>query len=318
MNLKEHLVFTKRHIQAWMNRPLAGILMFHRINVLDKNKIPANEHLKVSPEYLDNFIVKAKAKGFSFVSLDELADILSSKKPVKKLLSITLDDGYRDNMEKGLPIFQKHQVPFCIYITTKMIEKQFVYWWYLIEDLILQNDTIALSNGIMIDATQRQKAFLQIRKIIMSLPQENLLEQLKSLFTNHAINWDAYNEQCPLTWEDISRLKEHPLASIGCHTHSHYVFSKTPHQTITQDIQMSIDLMKQKADLKPVHFAFPFGDRCSINKQHDVLLKPFDFKTITTTKNMFCGTSTSLQALPRIFISETNGDSFLKQFELLS
>lgn len=318
MNVKQQFIETTRYIKALINRPIAAILMFHRINIPQEHKIGANEHLKVSPQYLEEFILKAKLKGFSFVSLDELYDVLILKKSAKRLLSITLDDGYLDNVEYGLPVFKKHQVPFCIYITTKMIEKQFIYWWYLIEELILKHDQVMLSNGVRIDCSCKQKAFLQIRNIIRFLPQDNLLEQLKSLFKNYSLNWHAYNNEYPLTWEHISSLNKDSLVTIGCHTHSHYVFSKASDQAIIEDVQQSINLMTQKGGKSPTHFAFPFGDSFSVKAKHYDLMKKFDFKTLATTQNMFCGQTTSTKALPRVFISENNGMSFLKQFESLS
>ena len=77
--------------------PWGAILMLHRIDTINPDRLWYNEHLKVSPDYLNGFLTYAKRKGFSFVSLDELVDIISKKKRARRILSITLDDGYKDN-----------------------------------------------------------------------------------------------------------------------------------------------------------------------------------------------------------------------------
>ena len=117
----------------------AAILMLHRIAPIDSAKLPINEALKVSPEFLQSFIKEAKDKGYSFVSLDELAHNLIDSKPFSKLLCITIDDGYKDNLTYGYPIFDTHRVPFCIYVCTSFPQSTHNMWWFGLEDYLLAN-----------------------------------------------------------------------------------------------------------------------------------------------------------------------------------
>ncbi len=87
----------------------AHIFMLHR--VLSENlriKYDYNRDLAITPEALESFIQLFQKKGFKFISLDELSEKLESKKWGKdKYICFTLDDGYRDNIKYGFPIFEK-------------------------------------------------------------------------------------------------------------------------------------------------------------------------------------------------------------------
>ncbi|GHT90920.1 hypothetical protein FACS1894122_02360 [Alphaproteobacteria bacterium] len=52
--------------------------MLHRIDYIDPARIYYNERLKISPDYLEDLLKYAKFLGCSFVSLDELHEIIKS------------------------------------------------------------------------------------------------------------------------------------------------------------------------------------------------------------------------------------------------
>lgn len=58
---------------------IATIFMLHRVDTIDSNRLFPNENMKVSPEFLDSFIVELKSKGYEFISLDRLYEILQNK-----------------------------------------------------------------------------------------------------------------------------------------------------------------------------------------------------------------------------------------------
>ena len=95
------------------------VFMLHRVSERIDGNLPNNEHLKISPTFLEKVIVKYKKAGFSFLSLDQLYEIISGKSNIgKPFVCFTMDDGYLDNYENAYPIFKKHQVPFAIFVAT--------------------------------------------------------------------------------------------------------------------------------------------------------------------------------------------------------
>lgn len=312
-NVKNHKMRLRREIRRLFHPslyPWGAILMLHRVDTITPYRLWYNEHLKIPPNYLDGFLTYAKRKGFSFVSLDELVDILSKKKHARRILSITLDDGYLDNFTNGLPLFKTHNTPFCIYVATRLPEKKMTYWWYLIEDIILQeNESIVLSNGISLPCKtkeEKESAFLSVREEILKLPQQDFDVAFSNLLNHYSFDLTAYNEKLPLTWEMITQLGQEPLATIGSHTHSHISMAGCSNEMIIEDTQKSIQLLQDKACIQVRHFAYPFGDDIAVKDFHQEIVKEIGFRTIATTNNDTLSYQTDLFALPRLFITERN------------
>lgn len=67
---------------------------------------------------LESFLDASREKGFSFVSIDELAAMLVEGKPVRKVMALTFDEGGRSLFENVLPILKSKDVPVLVYLPT--------------------------------------------------------------------------------------------------------------------------------------------------------------------------------------------------------
>lgn len=289
--------------------PFGAILILHRVDRPDNNGIWWNQHLKLSPETLEEMILYARKQNCRFVSLDEMADALARKKRHRRMIVITLDDGYRDNYTNGLPLFTKMDVPFTIYVCTKMVNGGMLYWWELLEQLVLTHDSITLNDGRTFPCStkdEKECAFLDIREIIIRLPQIHLEESLKQLFANYNIDYRYGNYDLGLTWDQINDLSQSPLATIGNHTFSHRAFTGCTDEEIISDIRYANTEMESYTGRKMQHFAFPFGEANAVS-EHDIdVVKKLGFKTSATTKEDFVRYKTNPLDLPRFFATERN------------
>lgn len=290
----------------------AAILMLHRIAPIDSAKLPINEALKVSPEFLQSFITEAKERGYSFVSLDELAHNLTESKPFSKLLCITIDDGYKDNLTYGYPIFDTHRVPFCIYVCTSFPESSHNMWWFGLEDYLLANK----GGGQCTDSAHRQytesselehleELFLSLRAQII----QNSTSYTDSLHICQKLGI-AYNprtyDALALSWEDIAYIAKNPLATIGNHTHTHPIFNRLTPQEISDDIAQAQRLFKAH-NLAPRHFAYPFGGRIEVDSAYFAIPQELSFVTATTTRmgSIYPKHKDFMYALPRFMLTDT-------------
>lgn len=295
--------------------PWGAILMFHRVDSINPERLWYNEHLKVSPEFLEKIIRYAQKRHLSFVCLDELSEIIQTGKKVRRVVSLTLDDGYKDNFTNGLPVFKTLNIPFCIYVATRFPEKQMTYWWYLIEDVILQQtEKITLNNGKTFPCkTKKEKelAFLSVREEVLNLPQQNFDNNFSNLLSHYSLDLSAYNNELPLTWEMISKLDNEPLATIGCHTHSHISLAGCTKEMIIEDINTAQRFMQEKAGIEMSHFAYPFGDDVSVKEYHKKIIEELEYKTIATTNEGFVSPHTDPHNLPRLFVTERNAQDVI-------
>lgn len=289
--------------------PFGAILMLHRVEKPNCNGIWCNQHLKISPNTLEELISYARKRKCKFVSLDEISEALTSGKKQRRMIAISLDDGYRDNYTNGMPVFIKTGTPFTIYVCTKMVKGEMLYWWEILEQLVLKNDLVTLNDGRSFDCSTKEKkeqAFLDVREIIIQLPQDKLEEYLKELFFKYDIDYKYGNQDLGLTWDQIRELGQEPLATIANHTYSHKAFTGCSDEDICTDIELANTEMLNSTGIKMQHFAFPFGEAIAVS-EHDIeLVKHLGFMTSATTKEDFVRYTTNPLVLPRFFVTEKN------------
>jgi peptidoglycan/xylan/chitin deacetylase (PgdA/CDA1 family) len=288
---------------------IGTIFMLHRVHPFEADKLPPNENMKVSPQFLENLIIELKSKGYEFINLDRLHEILVNRLKVEKQIIFTLDDGYKDNYEIAYPVFKKHNVPFTIYITTSFPEKTANLWWYILEDLIIDNCEITLADGSKYNCKTKQNkidTFLEIRERIISFEQENFSKNLNELFSNYKIDWRSKCNELSMNWDQIQELSKDPLVTIGGHTKNHFALNKLSQNDIIDEIEVANRLIENQIGKKIEHFAYPFGSSNEIGQKEFNIVKKLDFKTSTTTRqgNIYQGHRNYLECLPRIMLTE--------------
>lgn len=288
---------------------IATIFMLHRVDEIDNTKISANENMKISPDFLEKFILKMKEQGFEFISLNELYQLLEAKKNTQKKIIMTLDDGYVDNFTQAYPIFKKHKVPFTIYITTSFPEKNAILWWYVLEELLHQHTELKLSDGSFYsyeNINEKNQVFLAIRKKILKLDQTNLLQELNQLFVHYKIDWYQCTQKIVMTWAQIQQLSQDSLVTIASHTKNHYAFNRISEELISEEINEANSLIEHYIGNKIEHFAFPFGSIYEVEKAQIELVKKMGFKTVVTTRkgNIFRQHKNYVHCLPRVMLTE--------------
>lgn len=281
---KKYPLLNTRLRKKAMDKGTSGVvLMLHRVAEYNKSKLVPNEDLKVSPAFLQMTIDKYKKAGFAFLSLDEVYDVIMGKNKIEKpFVAFTLDDGYLDNYTTAYPIFKRNHVPFCIFVATDFPDKRAILWWISIENLILSNNKIQLSDGTTyICETYKQKwdTFRLIREKILKLDQRNLLYSLQELFDNYQIDWLAPIQKMGMSWENIKELGKEPLCTIGGHTMSHPSFIPLTLDEIKEEINGGIERLKSVIDYDIHHFAYPYGSMKEDGEREYEYLKSFDFRT---------------------------------------
>ena len=269
--------------KAMVKGTIGVVLMLHRVAEYDKGRLVPNEDLKVSPSFLQRTIDKYRKAGFSFLSLDNVYDVITGKNKINKpFVAFTLDDGYLDNYTTAYPIFKRNNVPFCIFVATDFPDKRAILWWISIEDLILSNNKLQLSDGsTYICQTYQQKwdTFRLIREKILKLDQSHLLTSLQDLFADYQIDWLAPIQKMTMSWDNISELGKEPLCTIGGHTMSHPSFISLTHDEIKNEIDGGIKKLKSVIEYDIHHFAYPYGSMKEDGEREYEILKSFDFKT---------------------------------------
>jgi len=151
--------------------PIIGeILMLHSVTQ-HREKIP-KEKLKysITPDYLESLIKEYQSKGYRFVTLDEVEQIVTKKiKPKEKVVCFTLDDGYIDNFEEACPIFKRYNCPFALYISTD-------YSMSSKEDLLTEQQIYELSLEPLCTIGAHTKSHFHLSKLSESECYDEIFE----------------------------------------------------------------------------------------------------------------------------------------------
>ena len=255
----------------------SSILMLHRCEKYDTTKLLPNEILKISPQYLEQFIQKA-VKTHVFLSLDELLEPL----PEKPFIVFTFDDGYKDNLKKALPVFEKYGVPFTVYVTTCFPDYTANLWWFVLDDIISTNSVIKTSDGIVWDCGTKQRkidVYMALRKIILKFPAEDFENKFTEYFSDYKINLKEKTKELALSWDEVKQLAESPLCTIGAHTLNHVNLAEMDDDAAYQEILQSKQLLEEKTGKQVSHFAFPFGTANEVTEREYALAQKAGFKT---------------------------------------
>lgn len=285
------------------------IYMLHHITKKNPNGIPTNEDLKVSPQFLEKIIIKYKKQGFIFVSLDELSNIISSNTiPQHPFVAFTIDDGYLDNYTQALPVFERQQIPFAIFVATDFIDRQAILWWDILEDLILKNEIIRVDKKEYPCHTFQEKwnTFRIVREEILHINQIRLKDTLREKFASYNIDWFEPVRQQAMSWEQLKIISQHPLCTIGGHTVSHLALNRLNDNDFHKEVSEGIAKLQRVID-KPIHhFAYPYGSPNEIGEREYRLISEFGFKTVFSSYGGCITNNNKHQTthLPRVYLHE--------------
>lgn len=104
------------------------IVMYHRV-IDDPAKDPFRLGMCVLRDRFERQ-VRYLHQRFNIITAIDAATRLARGEPLPpRALSITFDDGYLDNLTHALPIMQRHDVPFSVYVPTGGLESGCLLWW---------------------------------------------------------------------------------------------------------------------------------------------------------------------------------------------
>src|ERR1700759_469466 len=110
-----------------------AILMLHRVQPGPAPAFAPNARLSITPEYLASLLASLRDADIDILSLDDALARIARPERTRRFVCFTFDDGYRDNLEHALPVFQCFGARFTLYATTSFADRTLAPWWYALE-----------------------------------------------------------------------------------------------------------------------------------------------------------------------------------------
>lgn len=287
---------------------IGTIFTLHSVVEDPENYLFDGNHISVA--FLETFVCWARRKGLEFLSLDDVLERLNSgmHRSRPRFVALTFDDGYADNLLNALPVLERYEVPFTVYVTTQMITREVYFWWRGLQKIFIEHDEVDIEPtgrrfncqllGQKVAAYRETKGWIR-RDVMARAPL------LKTTFAKYGISLTDLLDNDALSEEQVRQLAAHPLATIGGHTTSHPELAKVPEEDARREITENRAYLQNVTGAAVDHFAYPFGGRAACDAREERLVSEIGFRSATTTRtgNIFPEHRSRPFALPRIYFS---------------
>lgn len=311
INLRDIIYSVRTRFLPHLSRFPGMILMLHRV-VERECEYGSNQisRLHVTVRHLENLIVELRELGYEIISLDDLLSALNYGREVSNLAVFTFDDAYRDTYELAFPLFKNHAAPFAVYVPTAVPDRQFLWWYYMLDDLVYHNDEIEVpihGETHYFDLTkvhQKERAYAVLGSLFNEISDRSRKETLEVIFSQHGLDPGTYARKLSMTWDQIRELDNSGLATIGGHSVNHFNLVNMSQEDAFNEMTIGKHIVEEQLGHNIDHFCYPFGEA---GLREFNLARHIGFKTCTTCQSGFVtmGHRSYLQRLPRIMIEET-------------
>ena len=251
------------------NYKMGEVVTLHRLGEWDNDRLYSIEELKVTIPSLQRY-VDTHRETHDFISLAELEERLKKRSRFQKpFICITLDDGYKDNLTIGLPFFEKNNIPFGLFVTTNFIEKRPAFNWpFIVERILKANDSLLIEGKTYRCANIEEKndVFQQFRKMILDWDYQELEQHFYSAFQEYIT--DEVLENLTMTWDDVKKISQSKLCTIGSHCVSHCRNSVMKDEDVLREFSESKKILEEQIGKEVRYIAYPFG--CATDVRTDV------------------------------------------------
>jgi peptidoglycan/xylan/chitin deacetylase (PgdA/CDA1 family) len=296
---------------ALMQRRAGGagaILRFERVRPARSARFQPRQAHEITPEFLDRTIRALKRWKFDIVGMDEVCQRAAGPKPPRRFVCLTFDGATRDLMTSGYPVLARHGVPFTVYVPTAFPDGLGEAWWLALEAAIGRNDRIALvmdrkeQRFEVADVDAKYQLYDLLERWMRSLAPPDLSAAINDLCKRYSVDLAWLSREAFLNWDDLAKLAADPNVTLGSATVNYPVLTALKDAAALREMSMGRAVAQTALDRDLPHFAYPFGDRASFDRQHVMLARQAGFASAVTALPGIVRAEgrSNLHALPRI------------------
>lgn len=292
-------------LAAAIGRRYGGIgaaFLFH--HVVHDVSARLNDDLYVSAAFLEAWLTALRRAGVDVISLDEAVGRIrdpARRRAGRRFVVITFDDGYADNVECALPVLERLEAPFTVYVTTDLVEGRGYLWWLGLERLIEDNAAVDVApmGRRFSTVTFREKvaALEAVTRWVWS-DVGRRAPRLRAVFERYGVSPSAAAHAAGLSREQLRVLGRHPLATVGGHTSGHAWLAGLSETEAYREMSDNKTFLENVCGRPVEHFAYPHG---AGGAREAALAERAGFETAVTNRVgcLFPAHRGNLRALPR-------------------
>lgn len=310
------------------------VLMYHR--VAEPTSDPWD--MAVSPTHFAEHLDVIRRYG-DCLRLGAFADQMGSPDRPRRMIAITFDDGYRDNVLNAAPLLEARDMPATVFVVSRTVGAGRDFWWDALARVFLtmpelpaelrleaagERHVWQLGEAVTCSADgiaalrrwsaandgvwhPRQTLFLAVWKILNGCR----LEEAEAL-CEEVVAWAGTDRAGPptdhsMTAEEVSRLASGGLIEIGGHTVNHFPLDLADPIQAAAEIGGCRTALREMAGRDIESFSYPFG---RFSKKTPEIVQLAGFKRACNSRRSFAFPETDRFKIPRIIVRDMDGDGF--------
>jgi peptidoglycan/xylan/chitin deacetylase (PgdA/CDA1 family) len=200
-----------------------------------------------------------------------LAEIASRDVP-PRAAAVTLDDGYRDNLEHAAPALAALAIPATLFVATGPVAAGEGFWWDELERLLRTGPQEA-EPSLTLELAGQQRTFRVGSEPERRIARRHLFAWLQPLAPAEIASalsavrrwagvpgeWRTPEVDRAMTPDELRAFARTPGATIGAHTRSHRSLRHADAAAQEAEIAGSRDDLAAWLGMEPTFFAYPFG-----------------------------------------------------------
>jgi peptidoglycan/xylan/chitin deacetylase (PgdA/CDA1 family) len=283
------------------------VVTLHHVMPARASSFDPNALLTITPDFLDQFIGHFIQRGWRFVSVDELVGEGGGD---PKRIAVSLDDGYRDNLQHAWPVFQKHRAPFTIFVCPGFTERKSELWWEALARMIGAASSFEIPGEEPAEMrstrtpAEKLQMFNEWRAWLTSVIDEaHQRIAIRALAEKHDLDLKELARLLVMDWDETRRIAADPLCAIGAHTMTHAALARLSPEAATREIEGSVERIAAEIGRRPTTIAFPYGYLAAAGPREAALAERAGLAASFTTQPGYIPASGSRHGLPRVSVN---------------
>lgn len=330
--------------QLWSGRTPQGIVLLYH-SVRDASSDP--QLLSVTPHRFASHMA-CLASRYRVVSLHDLVEGVSQgQHQDEKLVAVTFDDGYEDNLIYARPVLEQYRVPATVFVATGLMGDNQEFWWDELERIFIQPSTLPQTCRVLLEEamyerdlgsaasygedefarhrrwsvmdrsnpTARHAIYRELCMLMRPMTPRTRVHVLEAIRAWSGMGGSGRPAYRCLTPSQVKELGAGSLVDIGAHSVSHAVLSKLSLDEQRKEICESRDQLEQIVGRRVTAFAYPYGTYADYGRETAGLLREAGFAVGCSNFPGVIRRRHDVFQLPRFIVRDWDQDTFAENID---
>jgi peptidoglycan/xylan/chitin deacetylase (PgdA/CDA1 family) len=280
--------------------------MYHGVVVKDGTSFSPTHLTK---EQFEKDLVYYK-KHFNVISMSEAFEMYRNNiKPKQKTITLSFDDGFKNNLDTALPILEKYNLKTTFFISSICTQDMDVrsLWTEYINTLnyYYKNDTVEIGNYKFKNLYDSANNVYMV-DYIKGLKKDHRDKAMDDLIARYDLK-TKINSIPEELWklmniEELKRFSQSKIVDIGSHGHFHYNLESLDESDLESELKTSKELLEAAINKPVISIAYPDG---SYNKKIKDKAASYGYKDQLAVDFRVADDNSDKRILPRHGVSCT-------------